>query len=45
MRLLRFAIGRMLIHAGLKVMPPGRVRSELFQQFELWSTKVRNHVQ
>ena len=40
MRMFRFAIGRALMHAGLRVMPPGRVRSELFQMLELWGTRA-----
>lgn len=41
--LTRFAIGRALIHAGLSVMPSGRVRSELFQLYEVWATRARAH--
>lgn len=41
MRMFRFAIGRALIHTGLRIMPPGRVRSELFQMLELWGSRVR----
>lgn len=40
MRMLRFHIGRSLIVAGLKVMPQGRVRSELSSLLDIWSTNV-----
>jgi len=39
--LARFTIGRALIHAGLRVMPDGRVRAELTRLLEEWSAKVR----
>lgn len=41
MRLLRFAVGRWLIHAGLAAMPPGRVRDELDAILRKWGTDVR----
>lgn len=40
MRLLRFAIGRSLIHAGLKVMPRGKVRDELYNILASWGHRV-----
>lgn len=42
--MIRFAIGRALIHLGLSVMPRSRARSELYQLFELWGTHVRDAV-
>lgn len=44
MRLWRFRIGRALIHAGLRIMPEGRVRSELYGLMDQWATKVRDTV-
>lgn len=41
MRLVRFAIGRALIQAGLGALPPGRARSELYQLIDVWGTSVR----
>lgn len=40
MTYIRFAIGRALIHGGLRVMPPGRVRSELCALMDQWATRV-----
>jgi len=37
MSYLRFAAGRALIHAGLKVLPPGRCRQELSAALWTWS--------
>ena len=39
--LVRFAIGRALIHAGLRVMPLGRVRAELTVLLWDWGQQVR----
>jgi hypothetical protein len=39
--LLRFTVGRALIHAGLAVMPHGRVRRELTTLLLSWSRHVR----
>lgn len=43
-QLIRFSLGRALIHLGLSVMPEGRARSELYQLLELWGTKIRADV-
>jgi hypothetical protein len=40
MRLLRFTIGRWLMHLGLIVMPPGRGRHELHRMLMDWSLQV-----
>ena len=40
MRLMRFAIGRWLVHCGLRVMPPGPARAELTDIFWQWRTHV-----
>lgn len=45
MRLLRFWLGRVLIHVGLRVMPPGRVRRELHGMLALWGARVRLEVE
>ena len=39
-RLLRFQVGRFIIHSGMRVLPPGRVRSELYKLIDEWATKV-----
>ncbi len=39
-RLKRYALARILIHTGLKVMPPGRGRSELTALLWTWNMKV-----
>jgi|GEM_PF-6942974 len=44
MRMLRFHIGRALLHAGLRTLPPGRVRCELSALIDKWSTKVQHEV-
>lgn len=41
---LRFAVGRWLIHAGLRVMPEGKVRRELSNLFFAWGVYVVNIV-
>lgn len=38
----RFKFGRALLVIGLRVLPRGRVRSELAALFDLWTTKVHN---
>lgn len=43
--LVRYHVGRWLIHAGLRAMPPGRARSELFALLDQWATKVRQSLQ
>jgi hypothetical protein len=40
MRMIRFAVGRALIHAGLAVMPPGHVKDELYDLLKLWGDHV-----
>jgi hypothetical protein len=39
-RMLRISLGRTIIHFGLRVLPGGRVRSELYQLIDEWATKV-----
>jgi hypothetical protein len=41
---LRFIVGRALIHAGLRVMPRGRVRSELTKLLADWSERARTEL-
>lgn len=40
MTVFRFWLGRALIHAGIGVMPQGRVRRELEEILWAWSDKV-----
>ena len=40
MRMLRFRLGRWFLHIGLRVLPPGRVQSELYALVDQWATKV-----
>ncbi len=40
MRNARYWLGRHLVHLGLRVMPQGRARSELFRLFDEWGTRV-----
>lgn len=40
-RYLRFAIGRQLIHAGLRVLPRGRVKDEIYNLLAAWGNEVR----
>lgn len=40
----RFWLGRNLIHLGLWVMPPGRVRSDLSARFLTWSIGVTSEL-
>lgn len=44
MTLLRFTLGRALIHLGLHALPKGRVRSELFSLVDEWTTRVRKEI-
>lgn len=44
MRMLRYHLGRSLVHAGIRVMPSGRVKSELYALIDHWSTKVRDTI-
>lgn len=41
MRLVRYRLGVAVMLLGMRILPPGRVRSELFQMIDLWSTQVR----
>jgi len=41
-RILRFRIGRFIIHSGMRVLPPGKVRSDLYQLIDEWATRVYN---
>ena len=43
-RLLRFSLGRTLIHAGLKAMPHGRARREIHRVLEQWGEGVRTEL-
>lgn len=43
-RLLRFTVGRWLIHAGLRALPPGKVRTELEDMLRWWGNGVRARV-
>ena len=40
-KLWRYALGRHLIHLGIKVLPAGRVRQELTEILWAWNVKVR----
>ena len=40
-RFIRFWLGRTLIHAGLHVMPQGRVKAELYNLIDQWATQVQ----
>jgi hypothetical protein len=40
----RFAIGRALIHAGLRAMPEGRCRNEITAILMHWSVGVRHEI-
>ena len=44
MTLLRFRIGRWLIHAGLRMWPQGRARQELTGVLADWGLKVRQEI-
>jgi hypothetical protein len=40
MRMLRFRVGRALMHLGLNILPPGRVNDELTEILNEWGRKV-----
>jgi hypothetical protein len=40
-RMLRFRLGRALIHTGLRAFPPGRARDELTVVLWSWGNAVR----
>lgn len=40
-RFVRFAVGRWLIHAGLKALPRGRCRDEIYNLLAAWGAQVR----
>jgi len=44
MEMMRFRIGRFLLVMGLRVLPRGRVQSELSSLFDVWSTKVYHQI-
>ena len=44
MRRFRFWLGRLLIHAGLRVFPPGRVRDEVTGVLRVWGDGVRREL-
>lgn len=37
----RYYAGRTVIHLGLRLLPSGRVRSELYQLIDVWASGVR----
>lgn len=41
LRLVRFALGRALIHAGLRIMPSGPARRDLIYLIANWASHVR----
>jgi hypothetical protein len=45
MRYFRFWLGRLLVHAGLRVMPPGMVKAELYELFWDWGRNCREVVE
>lgn len=45
MRMMRYRLGRFLMHAGLRVLPPGPVQSELYTLVDQWATKVHKHLE
>jgi hypothetical protein len=42
--MIRFWLGRQLIHLGLRALPQGRVRRELYRTIELWGEQVRQEL-
>jgi hypothetical protein len=40
MRMLRYRIGRAVLHAGLRILPAGRVRTELTILIQHWARNV-----
>ena len=44
MTLWRFHLARSVIHFGIRLMPSGRAKAELFQLLDCWATKVRSTV-
>jgi hypothetical protein len=45
MRMLRYIVGRWLIHLGLRVLPRGRVRDEIHNLLGAWAYRVRSALQ
>jgi hypothetical protein len=41
MKTIRYRVGRAVVHLGLRIMPAGRSRSELYQLFDIWASHVR----
>jgi hypothetical protein len=39
-RRVRYTLGRWLVHLGLRIMPAGRIRSELYTLLDEWGTRV-----
>lgn len=44
-RYARYWIGRRVVHAGLRMMPPGTVRQQLFDLFNEWGRHVTETVE
>jgi hypothetical protein len=44
MSLARFAVGRTLMHIGLRIMPRGRSRHELTILLQHWAARVRSEL-
>ena len=44
MKMLRYRLGRFVIHLGLRILPPSRTRSELFGVIDVWASGVRDTV-
>ena len=40
-RFIRFWLSRVLIHAGLRVLPQGRMKSELYNLIYQWAIQVQ----
>jgi hypothetical protein len=40
----RYLIARALIHAGLRILPPGRVRQELSTMLWTWGMRITTEV-
>lgn len=44
MRLFRFWLGRHLIHLGIRAMPPGPARNEIYNILAVWGVRVMRAV-
>ena len=40
----RYCVARILIHTGLRVMPQGRAKGELYSLIDQWATHVQHTV-